>query len=137
MRTTAAMRDEPSQKPLLDKLGVRPGMRVSLLDVRDDPFTADLRARTGGDVTEGEPQPESDMIFVAVDGPGDLQRLAALKGAIRSDGAVWAVFRKGRKDFNENHVLAGGLAAGLVDVKVVRFSETHSALKFVIRKSER
>ena len=34
-------------------------------------------------------------------------------------------------------VLRGGLAAGLVDVKVVRFSGTHTASKFVIRKAER
>lgn len=50
---------------------------------------------------------------------------------------VWAVYRKGRKDFNENHVLEGGLAAGLVDVKIARFSDTHSASKFVIRRTER
>ena len=56
---------------------------------------------------------------------------------IEPDGAVWVVFRKGRRDFNENDVLRGGLAAGLVDVKVVRFSDTHTASKFVIRKAER
>jgi hypothetical protein len=30
-----------------------------------------------------------------------------------------------------------GLETGLVDVKVVRFSDTHSATKFVIRKADR
>jgi hypothetical protein len=33
--------------------------------------------------------------------------------------------------------MAAGKAAGLVDVKVVRFSETHTAEKFVIPKSRR
>ena len=47
------------------------------------------------------------------------------------------MYRKGRKDFNENDVLRLGLETGLVDVKVVRFSDTHTATKFVIRKAER
>jgi hypothetical protein len=145
-------------KSLLDKLGVKEGMKVLVLGVEDEGFLADLRRLTDG-VRLGEvsssARPTSaseragrevgtdtggkdyDAVFVAVDAPGDLAQLAALKRAIKPDGAVWAVFRKGRKDFNENDVLRGGLETGLVDVKVVRFSDTHTASKFVIRKSER
>jgi hypothetical protein len=36
------------------------------------------------------------------------------------------------KTITEGDVMAAGKAAGLVDVKVVRFSETHTAEKFVI-----
>ena len=145
-------------KSLLDKLGVRPGMRVAVLGVDDPTFLTDLRERTDGVVLREAPssaRPTSasgragrgvaagtnsggyDAAFVAVDEPADLEQLAALKRAIKPDGAVWAVFRKGRKDFNENDILRGGLASSLVDVKVVRFSETHTASKFVIRKAER
>jgi hypothetical protein len=146
-------------KSLLDKLGVKPGMRVLVLGLEDGGFMADLRARTD-DVVSGEAslpaRPTSasgragrdgvaaaptdagyDAVFVAVDGRQDLDQFADLKRAIKRDGAVWAVFRKGRKDFNENDVLRGGLEAGLVDVKVVRFSDTHTGSKFVIRKAER
>jgi len=123
-------------KSLLDKLGVKPGMKISVLDLDDDTFLAELRGRTL-DISLANPQPASDAIFVAVENEEDLERLKSLKAVIKPDGAVWAVFRKGRKDFNENDVLRGGLAAGLVDVKVVRFSDTHTASKFVIRKSER
>ena len=35
------------------------------------------------------------------------------------------------------YVMTAGEAAGLVDVKVVRFSDTHTALKFVIPKARR
>jgi hypothetical protein len=69
--------------------------------------------------------------------PDDMARMAPLRSLIKPDGAIWVVFRKGRKDFNENDVLRLGLETGLVDVKVVRFSDTHSATKFVIRKAER
>jgi hypothetical protein len=123
-------------RPLLDKLGIKPGMRVAILGVDDGAFLADLRQRTG-DISVGQAPLESDAIFLAVDGPDDMRRLSELRGRIKANGAVWAVFRKGRKDFNENDVLRLGLESGLVDVKVVRFSETHTALKFVIRKAER
>ncbi|MGH8247954.1 MAG: hypothetical protein ACREUU_16150 [Gammaproteobacteria bacterium] len=123
-------------KGLLDKLGVKPQMRVAVISIDDEAFLTDIRSRTS-DVTKGEALSESDLIFVVVDGPQDLHQLASLKTRIKPDGAIWAVFRKGRKDFNENDVLRGGLAAGLVDVKVVRFSDTHTASKFVIRKAER
>jgi hypothetical protein len=153
-------------KSLLDRLGVKEGMKVLVLGVEDEGFLADLRRRTDGvrfgeasssarpfDSAQDMPTSASgragrgdvaetsdasyDAAFVAVDGPRDLGQIAALKRAIKVDGAVWAVFRKGRKDFNENDVLRGGIEAGLVDVKVVRFSDTHTASRFVIRKSER
>jgi hypothetical protein len=145
-------------KSLLDKLGVKAGMQVLVLGVEDEGFLADLRSRTDGvEVGEASYSARSfdtsgragrgvfagtntggyDAALVAVDEPAHLEQLAALKRGIKREGAVWAVFRKGRKDFNENDVLRGGLDAGLVDVKVVRFSDTHTASKFVIRKSER
>lgn len=123
-------------KSLLDKLGMKPGMRVSILGVQDPDFLASLRERTD-QISFGEPRPGGDAILVAVETPKDIGRLTELKAAIKPNGAIWAVFRKGRKDFNENDVLRGGIAAGLVDVKVVRFSDTHTASKFVIRKAER
>jgi hypothetical protein len=123
-------------RPLLDKLSINPGMRVAIFGVDDAAFLADLRERTG-DISVGQAPLESDAILLAVDGPDDMRRLSELRGRIKANGAVWAVFRKGRKDFNENDVLRLGLESGLVDVKVVRFSETHTALKFVIRKAER
>jgi len=50
---------------------------------------------------------------------------------------LWVVAPKGVKEITEADVLAGGRKAGLVDVKVVRFSETHTAHKFVIPKMRR
>jgi len=123
-------------RSLLDKLGIKPSMRVAIFGVDDAAFLADLRERTA-DISVGQAPLESDAILLAVDGPDDMRRLSELRGRIKANGAVWAVFRKGRKDFNENDVLRVGLESGLVDVKVVRFSETHTALKFVIRKAER
>ena len=123
-------------KSLLDKLGLRPGMRVSVVHVDDVDFWSELRARSYV-IVRDEVMPDSDIIFLGVEKPHQMTRIAAFRERMNSDGAVWVVYRKGRKDFNENDVLRLGLETGLVDVKVVRFSDTHTATKFVIRKAER
>lgn len=125
--------DTASTKPLLDKLGVKPDMRVAVLGIEDESFLAELAARVAiGDDPQG-----ADMVFLAVNEPEHLAQLFQLKEQIVRNGAVWVVYRKGQKQFNENDVLRLGLESGMVDVKVVRFSDTHSATKFVIRKADR
>ena len=53
------------------------------------------------------------------------------------NGALWVIRPKGRPEISEKAVMAAGKAAGLVDVKVVSFSPTHTAEKFVIPLSQR
>lgn len=125
--------DTPSTKPLLDKLGVKPDMRVAVLAVDDASFLAGLRKR----VRFGDDPQAADIVFLAVSEPEHMAQLFVLKDQIKRNGAVWAVYRKGQKVFNGNDVLRLGLESGMVDVKVVRFSDTHTATKFVIRKAER
>src|SRR5439155_7130302 len=48
-------------KPVIDKLGIKPGMRVALVDVDDDGFRAQLAERA--DVAEGIPH-HWDLIFL-------------------------------------------------------------------------
>ena len=79
----------------------------------------------------------SDAIFVAVESGADLRRIAGLAKSLAPAGALWAIRRKGVADASEALTMAAGKAAGLVDVKVVRFSETHTAEKFVRPKSKR
>jgi hypothetical protein len=44
---------------------------------------------------------------------------------------LWIVYPKGKQEITELQVIEAGRQAGLVDVKVVSFSATHTALKFV------
>jgi len=53
------------------------------------------------------------------------------------DGAIWVIRPRGSDAISEGDVMAAGKAAGLVDIKVARFSDTHSALKFVIPIGQR
>lgn len=118
--------------PLLDKLGVRPGMRVALIDVDDESFRRLLRERTS-DLTEGWPEPDTDLVFLGADTTEALEPLEALASRIRPNGAVWVVSRKGKAaTLRDVHVIEAAKAAGLVDNKVVSFSPTHTSLRLVI-----
>jgi len=128
-------KDVPSEKPLLDKLGLKPGMRTAVIGIGDAAFLASLRARA--EVTLGEAPKGTEMVFLGVEGPDDMRRLHELRDKIARDGAVWVINPKGRKEFNSSHVMALGLETGMVDVKIASFSATHSATKFVIRKKDR
>jgi hypothetical protein len=129
------MAEKVSTRSLMEKLGVKPGGRVSVLGVDDPQFTADLD-RTGADVSR-RPRRSSDLVFLAIDARAALTRLAEVEAYLQRNGAVWAVFPKGRKDLPEVEVIKAGVAAGLVDNKVVRFSVSHTALRFVIPLARR
>jgi hypothetical protein len=122
-----------SHRSLLDKLGVQDGTTVVVLDVADAGFQAELAERTVKVKKSGP----ADVVIWGLDEPGDLARLPALIDWIHPAGAVWAVWAKGRRELNENQVREAALVAGLVDVKVARFSATHSALKLVVPKAKR
>jgi hypothetical protein len=47
------------------------------------------------------------------------------------------VYPRGCKEIRENDVMAAGKSAGLTDNKVARFSDTHTALRFVIPLAKR
>ena len=66
-----------------------------------------------------------------------LDRLRALKRSLKPNGALWVIRPKGSAAISESEVMAAGKKAGLVDVKVVSFSETHTAEKFVIPTRDR
>ncbi len=123
-------------RSLADKLDVKPGLRVSVCGVRDAGFREQLAARTG-DISDGKAAKDSDLIFLGAEMEKDLARVPRLKTSIKRNGAIWIVYPKGRKEITENAVRGTGLEAGLVDVKVARFSDTHTALKFVIPVAQR
>jgi hypothetical protein len=119
----------------MEKLGIKPGTRASVLGVDDPGFLADLR-RAGADVSRRRRR-GSDLVFLAIERPSDLPGLAGMEPYLLRNGAVWVVFPKGRRELREVDVIRAGVAAGLVDNKVVRFSDSHTALRFVIPVARR
>ncbi|MDQ3890269.1 MAG: DUF3052 domain-containing protein [Actinomycetota bacterium] len=123
-------------KGLLDKLGVRPDSRVALVGVDDEVFRRALVERVGA-FADGEPNEEVELVFLGARSRDDLRRLVPLQRSLARDGAIWVVAPKGGREPREADVLAAGKEAELVDVKVARFSDTHTAHKFVIPKTRR
>jgi hypothetical protein len=115
----------------LAKLGATPGWRVSALGVTDERFLQELE-QTVATLSIGRVLKGSDAIFLEVDKAAALARLETLKASLEPAGAIWVIRPKGRPEISERATMAAGKAAGLVDVKVVAFSTTHTAEKFVI-----
>ena len=115
----------------LAKIGVKPAWRVSALGIDDAAFLSELES-TVERLSIGRTLKNSDAIFYGVTKEAQLARLATLKESLKPDGALWIVRPKGRPEISERAVMEAGKAAGLVDVKVVSFSATHTAEKFVI-----
>lgn len=129
--------DIASTRPLLDKLGVKPGAKVAIVNLDDDSFVALLRTRTQ-DIVKGKPSSPCDLVFFGVETPEDLRRIEALKEWIEPNGAIWVVRTKGGGgSLRDTDVIAAGLAAGLVDNKIASFSETQGAMRMVFRVRDR
>ena len=121
---------------LMDKLGVKPGARVSVVGL-DEPWLLEELAQRGADVSRVRLRKGSELVLAGMTAKADLTRLPALREAVEPDGAVWVIWPKGQKAFREDDVRAAGPAAGLVDVKVVSVSERLSGLKMVVPLAQR
>ncbi len=123
--------------PLLDKLGIRTDARVALIRIDDPAIRARLAERTV-DVTDGWPDPETDVVLLGADSVAQLADLEGLRDRLRPNGAIWVVSHKGRTaTLRDVEVIAAAKGVGLVDNKVAAFSATHTALRLVIPRALR
>jgi hypothetical protein len=121
------IRNPPSRA---DKLGIKARQRVLLVGITDSVLRSEIESR--GATIVGRPSSEVDVIFYSADDRAALEKLGPLQKHLKRDGAIWVIRPKGSAAILETDVMKAGKAAGLVDVKVVRFSDTHTAEKFVI-----
>jgi hypothetical protein len=76
-----------------------------------------------------------DLLFYAADSERELARIEGLVPTLSDKGALWVVSKKGKAaTVKDVEVMAAAKAHGLVDNKVVAFSDTLTALRFVRRK---
>ena len=125
-----------SKRSRLDKLGVKPGMRVAVLGVAERDFVPELKRRVTGIATV-RARKDTDLVFLGVESAASLRRLATLQRSIRRNGAIWVLWPKGQKHITECMIRAAAIEHGLVDIKVVAFSERLSGLKLVIPVARR
>lgn len=120
----------------LDKLGIKAGMSVHAVAISDEGFLDDVCAR-GARVVRSSAARPADVIFYGASHRDALTKLADLAKRLQPNGALWVVRPKGRLEITEAETMAAGKRAGLVDVKVVSFSDTHTAEKFVVPVARR
>jgi hypothetical protein len=119
-------------KGRLDKLGVKAGQRVAIANLPDPAFAAELTARTP--LADGEG--DLDLLFYGANSAKELAAVAALTLRLAPRGALWIVSLKGRAmRVRDVEVMAAAKACGLVDSKVCSFSASHTALRFVRRRT--
>ena len=126
-----------SGKPAVDKLGVKPDMRVAVLN--GPKGAADLLSPLpSGATLSARPAGDTDLFLVFVRSRYELAaQLAALSRGVERQ-TVWFIWPKTtsgvKSDLNGNAVRESGLAAGLVDFKVCSVDDTWSGLAFKRRK---
>ena len=125
-----------SGTPLAKKLGIKEGFRAALLHVPDD-VTTELRAAFKTCTVLTLKHTGLDFIFLFVKSRAALHlELVAAAKALAPAGMLWISWPKKSSgvatDLTEDVIRAGGLDAGLVDVKVCAVTEVWSGLKFVI-----
>jgi hypothetical protein len=122
----------------IDKLGVKPGMAIAIWGAIEPAAVDEITARAGANVKAGRPRGGEALVFIAIDRPADLARIAEAAEKIAPDGAIWVIRRKGKDAaVSESESMAAGRAAGLYDTKVVGFSASHTAERYVIPVAHR
>ncbi len=130
-----------SGTPLLQKLGIRPGHRISTANAPGD-FVPMVGALPDGAGFVGSSAKDVDIIVSFESSLGSFQkRLPSLAKRIKADGMIWIAWPKKASgvvtDISEDLVRNAALAHGLVDTKVCAIDDTWSGLKLVIRKENR
>jgi hypothetical protein len=125
-----------STRSRIEKLGVKAGSDVLLLGIeKDKAFVKELT--TAGACIRTTGRTPADMIFAAFGHRDDLRRLPALVPRLKTQGVLWTLRPKASKALTEAEMMQAGKDAGLVDIKVVSFSDVLTAEKFVIPVAKR
>ena len=131
-----------SGTPLPQKLGIRSGHRIALIDApRQIPAGLDSLEPSVGvrhDLRSGE---LDVIVLFVVDHQSLRRRLGEAARRLQPNGGLWVAWPKKASrvptDVTEDRVREVALAAGLVDNKVCAIDETWSGLRCVYRVADR
>jgi hypothetical protein len=127
-------------KTRIEKLGVKPGTRVSMVgfENQDEEFVKELQSAKAVMMPAENTLPKDcDFIFLRINTKTQLTQVVKIARKMLGSVALWVIYPKGQQDITEGDVLSAGRKAGLTDIKVVGFSATHTALKFVTPVNKR
>jgi ligand-binding sensor domain-containing protein len=128
-------------RDILDKLAIKPGHAVTFVTKSlaiDPQLRQRIVERTGRPpATEAE---AVDIVLATIDETDDpVSLLQTWRTRLVPNGGIWLLTaRRGLAGYvNQQVLIAAGQQAGVVDNKVCAVSPTMSAMRFVVRKSER
>jgi hypothetical protein len=129
-----------SGTPLVEKLGIKEGMTVGILNMPNyyDLDLGDLP--TDVQVHRGDFPAEVFIVFAERSDEAERGFQTAITG-LPADGAIWVFWPKKSSgvdtDLTEQTLRDLFLPTGMVDNKVAAVDETWSGLRFVVRKENR
>ncbi len=130
-----------SGKPLAQKLGLKPGMRLVALNAPDHYAALLDPLPHGAEIVAVLERPAQFIHYFTISQAVLRAAFPGLRGALAPDGMLWVSWPKRTSplagDLDENTVREIGLAHGLVDVKVAAIDADWSGLKFVFRLEDR
>jgi hypothetical protein len=130
-----------SGKPVVEKLGIKPGFRV--LCAGAPAAYAEIVGKLPAGVTVASAaKAPLDMVHLFVtEAKGLAAKLRDYRKAIAPDGMIWVSWPKKSSgvvtDLSDVVVRDTALPLGLVDIKVCAIDHTWSGLKFVIPRDQR
>jgi hypothetical protein len=130
-----------SGKPLVQKLGIKPGFCI-FVDGLAAPYRDVIGELPDGVTIAKTSKAPLDMVHVfAAEAKGLAAKLRSYRNAIAPDGMIWASWPKRASgvvtDVTEALVRETALANGLVDIKICAVNEVWSGLKLVIPVKDR
>ncbi len=130
-----------SQKTLTQKLGIKQGYIISLINSPEDYGHLLFPIPPDCSVFDDLIEPSDTIQYFASDKTNLEKDFRKLRGNLKKDGSLWISWPKKsskvKTDLDENNVREIGLKEGLVDVKVIAVNEKWSGLKFVYRIQDR
>lgn len=132
--------DGYSGKPLWQKLGLKPGLRIRVENAPRDYSAMVGLASTGLDLVG--PRAAFDLVHLFATTDRELEAsIARLSNTLPADGAFWVSWPKKSSrvvtDITEDTIRRLALPRGLVDIKVCAVDAIWSGLKLVWRKQLR
>jgi hypothetical protein len=129
-----------SGKPVVEKLGIKPGFCIFAAGAPAS-YTAIVGKLPAGVTLAKRLKTPLDMVHVFVtEAAGLAAKLRSYRAAIAPDGMIWVSWPKKSSgissDLSDVVVRDVALPLGLVDIKVCAIDENWSGLKFVIPKQQ-
>lgn len=130
-----------SGKPLAQKLGLKEGLVVSVLNAPEN-YTRLLGPLPSDVEFASSPSGRTDVVHLFTSEASTLEKeLQRLRKRLKPDATVWVSWPKKasrlQTDVTEDTIRKVALPIGFVDVKVCAVNEIWSGLKLVVRKSLR